>query len=352
MKIKNQNYWRSTVFLIVLLCFLPLTGKTQDVGSCAEKLKSAQSLFDKGQVELVPSMLDACMKSGFSREESLLAYKLLIQAYLFEEKLDKADSTMLAFLKTNPEYQISPTDHSSFVHLYNNFKVKSVVQITLHAGTNLPFLTGITQRSTSGEPVKAKYSSKALNLYGSLEARFELTKKVDLNFEVGLSQLAFTKVEPYLNFNSIKYVETQLRIELPITATYSFRSYGKLTPYARFGFGSAITLGSSAKTTGTPTDLNNLIAQTGSDLDRKASRISMDLFSQIGGGVKFKTRGGYLSAELRANLGFFDQTIRKGDSVEELGNYYKYVDDDFRLNALNFCFGYTRIFYKPSKRKE
>ena len=113
------------LFYIVLLSFLPISVYSQESGSCAENLKNAQSLFDKGQVVQVPSILQECMKSGFNREESLAAYRLLIQSYLFEDRLEQADSVMLEFLKKNPEYKISPTDHSSFVHLFNNFKSKT-----------------------------------------------------------------------------------------------------------------------------------------------------------------------------------------------------------------------------------
>jgi hypothetical protein len=354
MKIKNSAHRQLSFIFMILLCLLPLIADSQDIGSCAEKLKSAQSLFDRGKVEEVPSMLDQCMKSGFSREESLLAYRLLIQAYLFEEKLEKADSAMLAFLKTNPEYQISPTDHSSFVQLYNDFKVKSVVQLTIHLGTNIPFLSNITSLPTSSELAKTTYSTSALNFYGSLEARFELTKKMDLNFEVALSQLAFTKVEPFLGYNKNKYAEKQWRIELPVSVTYNLKSFGKLTPYARFGLGPAITLSATAIASEIHTDQNNPIPPlTSSTLDRKASRISMDAFAQFGAGLKFKTRGGYLSAEIRSNLGFLNQTIRVEDSVkEELISTYHIEDDEFHLNAANFSIGYTLIFYKPSKRKE
>ena len=343
---------RLTLLCIFFVCFLPLNGNSQDIGSCAEKLKNAQALFLKGQVEQVPSMLSECLKSGFNREESLSAYKLIIQAYLFEEKLAEADSIMLQFLKINPEYQISPTDHSSFVHLYNNFIVKPVVKISLHFGTNVPFLTSITSITTAGEQGKSTYSTKALNLYGSIEARFELTKKIELNFEAGYSQLAFTNVENFLGFMNINYTETQQRLELPLSITYNFKSFGKFTPYGRFGFGPAILIGSSAKTTDTPIDVNNLFIHSGSDLDRKDSRIAVDLFTQFGAGIKYKTRGGYLSAELRSNLGMLNQIKKGGTSVDELGNYYFFADDYFHLNAFNFCIGYTQIFYKPSKRKE
>ena len=241
-----------------------------------KSLKTAQSLFDKGQVEHVPSMLQECMKSGFNREESLAAYKLLIQSYLFEDKLEMADSTMLAFLKKNPEYQISQTDHSSFVHLFNNFKVKPVVQISVHLGTNMPFLTFINSMSTSSEPGKKPYSTNVLNLFTSVEAGFELTKKLKLNIEGGYSQLSFTNVENFMGFEKISYTESQSRLELPVSVTYDVATIGKFTPYCRLGFGPAITLGTTAKITDIPTDVNNPDSHTGPNVDRKDSRISMD----------------------------------------------------------------------------
>lgn len=177
---------------------------------------------------------------------------------------------------------------------------------------------------------------------------------LDLNIETGYSQLVFTNVEDFLGFTKINYTETQRRIEIPLSVTYNFRSFGKFTPYSRLGFGPALTLSSSAKVSFDPTDLNNPVKPTGPDLDSKDSRIFMDLFGQMGGGVKFKTRGGYFTGEIRSNLGFLNQVIKGGDPIieEDLWTKYYYEDDDFHINALNFSLGYTRIFYKPSKRKE
>ena len=177
---------------------------------------------------------------------------------------------------------------------------------------------------------------------------------MDLNFEAGYSQLAFTNVEDYLGFAKVNYTETQKRIEVPVSITYNFKSFGKFTPYARLGVGATVILSSSAKASFDPTDVNNPNKQTGPDLDRKASRQLIDIFGQVGGGLKFKTRGGYFTGEVRSNAGFLNQTIRGGDPTTEaeLSDKYKYVDDEFHLNSLNFNIGYTRIFYKPSKRKE
>jgi hypothetical protein len=341
------------VLVIVLFCSLPLLLLSQGTNTCAENLKNAQSLFDKGQVDLVPGMLRECMKSGFKREELLAAYKLLIQSYLFEDKIEQADSTMLAFLTRYPEYQVSPTDHSSFVFLFNSFKVKPVVKISFHLGTNQPFLTftSKTSRSLSSEPVPGKYNSEMLNFFGSFEAKFALSPRIEANVEAGLSQLKFTRTEEFLNFGTINYTETQKRLEIPVSITYNIATFGKLTPYARAGIGAALDLGSSSKTSFIPYDPFDSENHTGADISRNNSRIFLDLFAQAGAGIKFKTPLGFASLEARLNAGVFNQVLRNYIYTEGLNHTYYYADDDFNLNTLNICFGYTYIFYKPSKRK-
>ncbi|MBK9390346.1 MAG: hypothetical protein IPN68_09200 [Bacteroidetes bacterium] len=344
--------------LLILLVIMPVTGIAQEaeVGSCAEKLQTAQNLFDRGQVEQVAGLLQECLKSGFTREESLTAYKLIIQTYLFEDELEKADSAMLDFLKRNPEYELSETDHSSFVHLFNTFQVKPVVQISIHFLSNLPFTTFVESRSVSGIPAKGKYSAPVFNMYGSIEAKFKMTEKIELNFETGYSQLTFINTKEFAGLGTSTYKEKQSRIEIPLSATYNIAKLGKFTPYARLGAGPALML-SSVATTEFIELYTNGNDNTGSDIDRKDARYALDIFGQVGAGMKFKTRGGYMFAEVRGNFGIFNQTRRSDlpdytHSSEEHGYFYKYADDDFNLNALNFTIGYTQIFYKPSKRGE
>jgi hypothetical protein len=346
-----HHIFRLSVFILALLGSIPLISVAQEAESCAEKLKSAQALFEKGQVEKVPVLLQECMKSGFIREESLSAYKLLIQSYLFEDKLEQADSAMMAFLKKNPEYMVSPTDHSSFEHLFNNFRVKPLVQISFHLGTNVPFLTFIDPHSTATISGKSINSSDAANLYSSLEAKFTLSKKLELNLEAGFSQLSFTNIEEYMGFKEITYIEKQSRLELPLTITYNYLAFGNFTVYGRFGGGIAINLGSSAKPSYKPLGNNNIESYSGADIKRNDSRIIADPFFQIGTGIKYKTPGGFLFMELRSNLGLLNQTVRGGLSAEELSWRIFYEDDDFHINSMNLSIGYTQVFYKPSKRK-
>ena len=352
----NQKIFR---FLFAILLFSATVSLySQEAGSCAEKLKTAQSLFSKGQVEQIPSLLKDCLKSGFKTEEELTAYKLLIQTYLLNDKLEQADSTMYEFLKKNPEYVLSPTDHSSFVYLFNNFKVKPVLQLSIHAGVNVPFLTFVNTFLPEGEDAKSSFNSGIGNLFISVEPRFKIANKTEIGFEAGFSMRKFiNNIDDNMNHALINYTESQQRIEVPVFVMHDFKSFGngKFTIYGRAGIGAAYTLGVTATATYTPTDQNNRNSRTGETLNRKDSRIKVDCFGQIGAGLKYKIPRGFLFGELRSDIGILDQNVIKGlggSAVPVLTNFYVWHDPSFRLNAAGINFGYTYIFYKPIKRKE
>jgi hypothetical protein len=339
--------------LFAVLLFIISAGLfAQETGTCAEKLKTAQSYFDKGQVELIPSLLKDCLRSGFKKEEELTAYKLLIQTFLLSDKLAQADSTMMEFLKKNPEYVLSPTDHSSFVYLYNNFIVKPVVQIGIHAGTNIPFFTFVSPNSVYGEKdVKTKFSRNIINLYFSLEAKFKINEMLEAGLEAGFSQLKFSS-KTTVGAAVASYSESQQRIEIPLSISYSFKSFGKFTAYGRLGAGAALNLGVTATASNTGTDKNNNLNLTGESLSRKDSRVKVDYFGQLGAGVKYKIPKGFLFAEVRSNFGTMEQNVPGGATVPAVDYYYKTGDPNFRINAFNINIGYSHIFYKPTKRKE
>ena len=350
MKTGKLDFVFKRLLLIALMVRIPCHVYSQEPNSCAENLRNAQILFDKGQVEQVPEMLVGCLKSGFKREEELTAYKLLIQSYLFEDKLAQADSAMLTFLNKNPEYILSPTDHSSFVHLYNNFRVDPVLQLVLHVGTNIPFVTFIDPRSVSGEPKKGTYSSNALNLFASLEAKFAVNRKLEINIEGGYSQMSFTNIENFRDFAQIKYSETQHRVEIPLTASYNIVTFGKFTVYARAGAGAAFNIATNANAWKNELGDIDFTIIASPVISRMDSRIKMDLFVQGGGGIKLKIPKGYMNFEIRTNLGIYDQTVIGGADAKELEWLYLYSDDRFNLNNVNFTIGYTKIFYKSLKR--
>jgi hypothetical protein len=341
------------LLLAYMLLLVPSYLISQESGTCAEKLKSAQSCFEKGLIDTIPSLLTDCLGSGgFKKEEALSAYKLLIQTLLLKDKIQEADSSMYAFLVKYPEYQISPTDHTSFVYLYNSFRVKPVLQVSFHAGLNLPFLTFVKSYPTAGIPSPVTFGSNFGNLYLSLDSKFRITREIEVGFEIGYSQLRFSSSSQYLGFAVSNYEETRQRIEIPAFAIYDFAKFGKFTAYGRLGIGAALNLGTTAIASQVPLDRNNPGSRTGETLKIKDSRRPLDLIGQIGGGLKYKIPHCYVFADVRSNFGMFNQNNHEGKSIPVLDWYYQWTDLDFRLNSLNINVGITYLFYKPSKNKE
>jgi hypothetical protein len=325
----------------------------QDEGSCAEILKNAQTLFARGQVEKIPDVLRNCMRSGFKREEQISAYRILIQSFLLEDRLAEADSSMLAFLVKFPEYQLSETDHPDFVTLYRSFRVKPLLNLAFHLGTNIPFLTFVEDHYISPEPVSNSYRSETLNLTTSIEIKMPLTDKTEVNLEARYLQSKFINTEKFLGFET-SYRETVQRLEVPLSATYSFARFGKsFSAFARAGAGPAFNLKATATPVTTGLDDNNRNLISGADIDMTASRISVDLFLTAGVGIRYKTPLGFICLEARSVFGTRNQVVSTWTSqTEELAYKYTFIDDDFRMNNLGITLGYTQIFYKPVKKKQ
>ncbi|HLP74991.1 MAG TPA: outer membrane beta-barrel protein [Bacteroidales bacterium] len=350
---KTCLIYRIVITVLIMISGIFINLHAQEAPACAEKLQTARILFEKGQVQQVPGLISECLKSGFNREESIEAFKLIIQCYLFDEEFSRADSAMLSFLKKYPEYELSPTDHSSFVGLFNNYVSRVVIQLSVHLGSNLPFIIVTQSNLLFGTDTKKEYSSQTLNFFGAIEAKYRLSSKMEANVEVGYSQISFTSTESGI-FAKSGLTEKYTRLEIPVGLTYDIRQWGKFTPYARLSGGPAITL--SAKATGAfdPTDINNHGDKPGPQMDISSSRISIDLFIQAGGGIKFKVPKGFIFAEVRSNFGFRNQPVFNGYNSpnDDPAFYYMHSNDIFRINTLNFNLGYTKIFYKPVRKEE
>jgi len=92
--------------LMVLIVFgLPVNAQTD----CVAKLDSAKMLFNSGQIEEIPSLLEPCLRIGFAKQDKIQAYLLLIQVYLFDTNREKAQQVMSEFLHSFPDYDIQPS---------------------------------------------------------------------------------------------------------------------------------------------------------------------------------------------------------------------------------------------------
>ena len=122
--------------LVLLLGVLVLAFSGWAQSTCSEQLRLAQLRYDGGLLEDIPSILEPCLKRGFTDEEKLSAYKLLIQTYIFSDMPEKADEVMLRFLREFPKYSISEVDSREFVNLYGTYRTTPILKIETRLGLN------------------------------------------------------------------------------------------------------------------------------------------------------------------------------------------------------------------------
>ena len=88
------------LFILILISQTVLVVKAQE--GCGFVLKRAEKLYEEGVIEAIPQLLENCMKKGFTKEEKIRAYKLLILTNLYEDRQNKADKLMLELIKFEP----------------------------------------------------------------------------------------------------------------------------------------------------------------------------------------------------------------------------------------------------------
>jgi hypothetical protein len=338
---------KSKIAIIVFALFASAIGSDllNAQENCALNLKRAQDLFANGQIEEIPSLIESCLQSGFTREEKVLAYKVLINAYVFDDNIEKAEEYMFTFLKKYPEYEIISTDPSEFVNLMNQFDNRPRFSIGVIAGGTYSVIRAIQPFNTS--PVSnnyGDYNTSGVSYHAGLTLIKNLNSKIELSLEADYKSTVF---DHYLNpdaFTSNSYYEAQQLINFPISATYTFGN-GKYTPYARLGFNTGLLISSGA----------DLITVPGTESPRISNienRQTLEFYGVLGGGVKLKVSKAYIFLDVRYNLGLNNQVLNKGRGATQSDVLWLYQtrDDDFYHDDLNFSLGFVRTIYKPRKK--
>lgn len=335
--------------LIATVLFFTISTSFLFSQDCAVKLRDAENLFNAGLVEQVPELLAACLESGFTKAEEHSAYQIIIRSYLYEDKINMAEATMLEFLKKNPEYKISPTDNADFVYLFNKYDVKPVIQLSGNIGTNYTFISVIQENSTSGSPLSKDYGNETFSFAAGLEAKISFGKYFEFGAGIDYSQVTFSYKEPFLDFSETYYPETQIRLDIPLRGYYYPLSFSGLSPYVSLGAAASFNVSTVASVSANNTDVNNIIPHTGPDENRTESRHFLEPLLIGGIGCKYKLPMSYIFIDISARLGTLNQ-YKEGLPANSEWFYYS-TDDQFRINNLRFSLGYTYIFYKPGRKE-
>lgn len=330
---------------------------------CAFILEEAQDMFDAGLIETVPEKLSGCLEQGFTSEEKLQAYKLVILSYLYDDNLEDADRVMLEFLSEYPAYESVATDPREFIVLMESYDRRPVLMIggSLGANFTFPLVTGRlgTYNYVSNE---GNYLPGGAGFHGSFRINKRLNERFGLSGEITFSHNRFdfyldneTEEQVFTgeitDFTKIDYYETQNRLSIPLSVNYQINSDGLR---ATILIGMAPSLLFTATGDGyreyANTDKTRYDPVNVSNVDIMSVRRFLNLAAFAGIGLEYKVGPGELFMDARFCVQMLNQVPQGSDRfVQKLAFESFYVTDNLLLNHVTISAGYMFPIYHPKK---
>lgn len=327
---------------------------------CVFQLQEAERLFSLGQIENIPQMLDSCIREGFTKEERLQAYKLIINTFLMDDNMMAADLMMQIMLKRYPEYEITPADPAEFVFLKNSYKTIPAFSLGVAGGGILTFPYSIEQfgihdiANTSGDYKAAGPGFHAgISILRYLSPRFELN--LEGMFQQYVYKYALSPIKTgFDNEYNVEMTETMSVLAFPFSVTFDLIKNSKWRPFLRAGILTTYYLGSTLDPIRTYSQgtFDPVTGENISTVDFNY-RTEYNFYALGGAGVKYDYRGkGYFLLDLRFNAGFTsivngnNRLDPHGDSIFR----YYYTDDDYMFNHFTFSVGWIYPIYISKKQ--
>ena len=343
------------ILLVILLLAFFIPGRSQE-SDCLKTLKDAKEHYEQGLIDEIPSMLSACMASGFTRAQRIEAYKLIILAYLFDDDQYEAEKTMDEFLKKFPEYEVMPDDPVEFVYLLESYKTASVYSFNFFFGPTFsnPRITEVYS------PQDITYTDISDKTGGGFQIGVGASRNVWKSFAMELDLIYSThnyatsfNTEQAFSNNDISVSKSVAKehvskLDVPVTLSYEFGK-GNINYFVRagglVGFVNKVRL-SPVK------DHTNLEQITENNIDVKTDRKHIYLAPVIGFGMQYKIPRGYLVLETRYQIGLQNFVVTKDRYAKpRLYGRYGLLDDNYKLNYLSINVGYYFSIYQSKKSR-
>ncbi len=340
------------LFLILLLYSPYANVKAQQ--DCLINLERAEKLFDQGIIEEIPELLTECLKSGFSARNKIRAQRLLILAYLFDNRVEEAETIMKDFLNDNPEYEIQPGDPAEFTTLFSSYRTYRHFSMGLFIGTNVTNAIMLEHYGPYNPDIdKGGFSMTTPEYLFGASANIFLTDNLELNIESIFSRNSFEFENLQYGFAEIYKKETLQRLEFPVSVSYDLlRNQWK--PYLRLGASYGLILSASTNYRrsflNTASEESSPIPIESPELDIKDRRSNGTFNAILGGGIKYRIPRGYFFFDLRYSLGLSKLVNPETRWDQETIFQYYYADGNFQLDHFSFSIGYRYSFYKSVKK--
>lgn len=349
---------------IFILCFALVSifkpAKAQD--ACLQSLNQASAEFDAGRFYSLPSLLNPCLESGFTREQKFRAYYLLAQAYLVLNDPLGAEISYLKLLQIDPEFKPNAkNDPIDLVYLSRKFTARPKFTPHYKVGLNISFPTSIYELSTFSSPQTSTSQILRIGFQLGGGVDWNITDKWSLGGELNFSIKSFaTNVTGIAKNDLATFIDKSNWLDVPIYIKYSYDS-GRIRPFGYVGIAANLLLSSSASLTlsdVSPSQGNISKIAEGQDIDLAYKRSFLNRSIIFGGGVKYKIGKNFIYADARYMVGLNNITLPDKNYYNQDGSLstsltqYQYSSDFFRLDNLFLSFGYVRPLYDPRKIKK
>lgn len=336
---------------------------------CAFILEEAQEMFDAGLIETVPDNLSECLNTGFTNEEKLQAYKLIILSYLFDDNIEKADEFMLQFLTDYPAYEPVATDPREFVLLMETYDTDPILMLGGGGGVNFSF--PLLTEPLGVYNLKAPGASPNLvpgrtGFHAGFRIEREIKPQLNLLMELVGANIVFDSYldderEPIVpsaevtDYSVTEYYESQTQLRLPLSISYDFTSTD-FKPYVRLGIEPGILFSARAEgrrvylpdlgTGKSPIDVANIVVM---DVRRR-----INVWAVAGTGFSYKLGPGNVFLDLRYHFNLLNQLKPGSDpyQFQKLTWSLYYVPEKFLLNNVSISLGYMFPLYRPKKKDQ
>ena len=385
---------------IITGLFLSLFGTSllaQNVVGCDQLLEDAREAYNGGMVELVPDILNPCLESGLVGEPLREAYRLVINAYMFDYLPEEAAVKMQDFIKEFPSYTPVNSDTREFIQLFETKKEEMEREDTrlrqeeqerlrreaeaerqrnqqdrqqnITEGEQSTDRRGSSRVQPEGTPHSMGLALGGIMLFPQVIERYSLTDPSTdagdyslttpgimfgavlnlnlsrtLNLGLGLNfnriHMNYTgKPFPYVSY---QYDEYHNRIGIPVSLGVDFNPDSRTVGYFRFGVTADYMVGASTSAVRSYEESGDSFFP---DVEMESlsitdARIKLNFCGLAGLGIKYKTGNGIFFVEATYHYGF--RKVNKGEhrfDYQDLNWLIYYLDNDFRIQQLGLTAG-------------
>ena len=361
------------IFIFFLLTIGYHSLHAQDVAACNYLLEDAKEAYAAGMVELIPALLLPCLEpEGLSGSPRREAYKLVINAYIFDQLPQDAENLMNRFVDEFPNYRAGNTDPAEFVVLLNNNLLSRGIdpddlveyvadgdsasirsrrpkreKVLGVSGNSLGFQAGfngtfpqVIERYSLGDPDQDQGHfglQPGFQLGGT--ANYEFNDRFDFSAGLIYNRTRFKYSANPTSFNSYKYIENGNHLQLPISVIYKLNPDSEgISYYARGGLVADFLFSATGSGTRTYDPTSNEISVEKTDLG--GSRKQINLLLMAGGGIRYPLNRSFFYAEALFTPAFFKSNRPENRyQNNDLTWLLQHVDSDFRIIQLSICAG-------------